>query len=141
MHHKKHRVGTQKEYRRIDKKRHRQAERTVLEGGKPRQVKDYSWSHRPEPSVILDRANPVKGGRPKSSPKKGRCPRNPNKRAHEFVQDSWPDRIPRRWYYGTNKMEDVTRYHRLCLHCGLEQWKTHRPGKYKYGGGKWQDHP
>jgi len=136
MHHKKIRVGVRKEKRRIDNKRHRQAKRSVLEGGKPRQVKDHSWSHRPEPSLVLDRANPAKAGF-KSSPKKERCPSNPNKRAHEFVQDSWPDRVRRSWWWRGAKMEDVTKYHRLCLHCGLEQWKTKYAGRFE--NGIWQN--
>lgn len=141
MHHKKNkrRNSAVREFRRHDNKRHRQADRQALEGGKPRQVRDYSWSHRPEPSLVLDRANPVKSRGSKASPQKRRCPSNPNKRAHEFVQDSWSDRVPRRWWWRDTKMEDVTKYHRLCLHCGLEQWKTKRPGKY--GDSGWKDRP
>jgi hypothetical protein len=143
MHYKKNkrRNNVVREFRRHDNKRHRQADRQALEGGKPRQVRDCSWSHRPEPSLVLDRPNPVKNGS-KASPKKERCPSNPDKRAHEFVQDGWPSkRLNRWWHYGLGqKYENVTEYHRLCLHCGKEQWKTKCEGKFKYGN-PWRDNP
>ena len=120
-HHKKGRT-IHKENKRLDHKKVRAAERQVLDGGNPRQVRYSTWDYRPgRPPVIddgeMDKTRSRSPRKKKPRTKKDRCHDNPKGRAHEYLAD---DPVEDRSRYSSEMRQD-----RICVWCGQEasRWR------------------